>query len=178
MVVRSELLLLLLLDHGAGRRGGEGEGNVGQVASGVADGDAKLPLDHTDLDLLPLVLPNVPADQSSPPSKRKNSLVKDITPGVLVILAPFDDLAPDIPYRDTGMVVHLGPALLRSLVLAVRATREVVELGEDATAALEVAAEDIGLLEGRDSRGDRADEGDGVRVDGKIVVEGVVEEGV
>lgn len=76
------------------------------------------------------------------------------------------------------MVVHLGPALLRSLVLAVRATRKVVELGEDATAALEVAAEDIGLLEGRDSRGDRADEGDGVRVDGEIVVEGVVEEGV
>lgn len=64
VVVRSELLLSL--QQHPGRRSRKGQGDIGEISSGVAGGNSESPVDHPMFDRLPLAFTHVPIGQLSP----------------------------------------------------------------------------------------------------------------
>lgn len=106
-----------------------------------------------------------------------NSLVKDIPSGILVVLTPLDNLPPDIPDGDPGMIIHFRPSIIRSIVLPIAPAREGVKLSEDSSTFMEILSKPIGFLHRSVGGRDGSDKGDRLRVDGEIVVQGIVEQG-
>lgn len=169
----------MLHDH-TGGRGREGESDIGEVAGGIANSLTEFPLNHPRFDRLPLVpaeMPGLSAESWMRECESPNLLVKKISPGVLVILTPLDNLTPDIPDGDPSVVLEFRPSLLHTLILPIAPASEAIKLVKNSPAALEVVLENVGLLDRGDGGWDRADEGDRVLVDGEVIVEGVVEEG-
>jgi hypothetical protein len=104
-------------------------------------------------------------------------LVKNIPSGILVILTPLYNLPPNIPDGNPGMIFHLRPSIVRSIILPITPVRERIELAENSSTSMEVLSESIGLFDRSESGRNGSDERYRLWVDGKVVVEGVVEQG-
>jgi len=78
---------------------------------------------------MPFAFPNVSISQHWKILRpRLDSLVENVPTSVFVVLAPLNDLAPDISDRNPGVVFEILPSIIGTLVLLVASGREGVDL--------------------------------------------------
>ena len=172
-------VLSTMVVHGARRRSRQGERDIGKIASGVVLSHARFPVDEVILDGLPLVLAHGPVRVSWAQSVRAlYSLVEDVSSCVFVVLTPLHNLSSHIPDGDARVEVELHELLLSTVVLAITARGEGVELGQDSSSSVEEALKGPRLLHPSGRGWDGPNQWDGIRVDREVVVERVIEQRV
>jgi hypothetical protein len=73
-------------------------------------------------------------------------------------------------------MLELWPSFFRALIFAIASRGECIELKQNSTTTVKECSEELCLLDRGGRWGDRSDERDTVRVDGEVVVEGIVKE--
>jgi hypothetical protein len=73
------------------------------------------------------------------------------------------------------MILQLVPFLSRTIILSITPRGKGVELSQHSSTSMVVQGQHVGLFQGSDGGWNGANQGDRVRIDGEIVVEGIVE---
>jgi hypothetical protein len=123
---------------------------------------------------LPSCLRSAPSRQLIE-EERKDLLVQDIPSSIFIIFTPLYYFPPNIPNRDPGIIIHFRPFVFRTIIFPITPSGEGIQLGQDSSTSMIIQRQIFGFLDRSNGRGDRADQGDRFGIDGKIVVEGIVE---
>lgn len=75
------------------------------------------------------------------------------------------------------MIVELFPLVVGNIALLVASSGKGIKLGQDSSTSVIESTEHLGFLQGRNGGRDRPDERNGFRVDRKVIVQCIIEQG-